>query len=107
MTNTYKPVSERAKALYGDDAVELDLSAGDEGDHLHGGHLELVPRKYKALVNNFNYDGKALEQGEEFDGALLVDVENALVSGGVIERVEPKKKATAKKAADKPKSDDG
>lgn len=103
MSNTYKPVSAWAKARYEDDVVELDLSASEELDHLRGGHFEMVPRKYRALVNNFSKDGKPLEQGEEFEGSLLVDAEAALIQGGVIERVEakPAKKAAAKKTTDK------
>lgn len=106
MTNTYKPVSEWAKAKYGEDKLELDLSASDELDHLRGGHVQMVPRKYRCLVNNFSQDGKPLEQGEEFEGSLLVDAEAALIQGGVIERVEAKPaKKTAAKKAEKPKND--
>lgn len=95
MSNTYRPVSDRAKALHGSDDLELDLSAADEADALSAGHLELVPRPYKVLVNNFS-EG---EQGETVDLSLLVENEAALVSGGILERVEAKK--PAKKSARK------
>jgi len=95
--NTYRPVSDRAKALYGTDDLERELSASDESDMLTAGHLEIVPRPYRVLVNNFT-DG---EQGETVDLALRVDQEAALISGGIVERVEAPPKAAAKKSAKK------
>jgi hypothetical protein len=94
MPNTYRPTSDRAKALYGSDDVDLDLSATDEADALQGGHLALVPRPFKVLVNNY----EAGEQGDVVDLALHVDQESALVSGGILERAEPKKPAAKKSA---------
>jgi len=93
--NTYRPTSDRAKALYGPDDLELDLSASDERDALQGGHLALVPRPYRVLVNNY----EAGEQGETVDLALPVDQEAALVSGGVLERHDPPAKKAAKKSS--------
>src|SRR5689334_13852157 len=95
MPNTYRPVSDRAKALYGSVDLELDLSATDERDALEGGHLEIVPRPYKVLVNNY----EAGEQGETVDLALPVDQEAALLSGGILERHDPPAKKTAKKSS--------
>ena len=88
MSNTYRPVSDRAKALHGDDPVELDLDAVAERDELDAGHLEIVPRPYRVLVNNF----ESGEQGSTVDLALPVDREAALVQGGIVERTAPKKK---------------
>jgi hypothetical protein len=85
MANIYRPVSERAKALYGTDVVELDLSASEESDQLSGGHFEIVPRQYKVLSNNF----AAGKQGSRVTLALLVDQEAALI-GVHLERVESK-----------------
>ena len=84
MSNTYRPVSDRAKALHGDDVLELDLDAVAERDELDAGHLEIVPRPYKVLVNNFE-SGK---QGSTVDLALPVDNEAALLAGGVLERAK-------------------
>jgi hypothetical protein len=95
MPNTYRPTSDRAKALYGDDDLDLDLSASDEADAFQGGHLALVPRPFKVLVNNY----EAGEQGDVVDLALHVDQEAALVSAGILERVEPAKKSTKKSTA--------
>ena len=85
---TYKPVSARAVALYGDAPFEADLSAVEEADAVSAGHLEIVARPYKVLSNNFA-DGK---QGSTVDLALNVDNEAALLAGGHIERAKPAKK---------------
>lgn len=86
MGNLYAPVSERAKALHGEKPVELDLSATEEADQIDGGHLEVVPRTYRVLSNNF----AAGEQGSDVDLALRVEQEAALIEGGHIERVGTK-----------------
>ena len=94
MTNTYRPVSDRAKAIHGEDPFEADFTPADERDQLEGGHLEIVPRPYEVLVNNFA-DG---EQGATVDLALKVEQEAALLSGGILKRSDPPpKKKTAKK----------
>ena len=96
MPNTYRATSDRGEVIYGSDDVELDLSAADEADLVSAGHLELVPRPYKVLVNNYA-EG---EQGDVVDLALPVENEAALVGGGILERVDPaKKKTPAKKSA--------
>lgn len=100
MPNTYRPVSDRAKALHGDKPFEADLTPADERDQLDGGHLEIVPRPYRVLVNNFTDKGAAVEQGSTVDLAFPVEVEGALLAGGILERSDPPKK-TAKKAAEK------
>lgn len=103
MTNTYRAVSVAAKSEYGVDAVDLDLSVMDEKDAIDGGHLELVPRRYKVLSDNFSGG----PQNGEYTGALRKETEQALIAGGHIERVtEPSKEApteekSAPKAADK------
>lgn len=100
MSKSYKPVSEWAKATFGDDEFEHDFSAVDEGDMLSAGHLQPVPQRYRVLSDN--YYGH--EQGDEFDGFFRREVEEALVSGGQLKRVDkpkPAKKPAAKKAAEK------
>lgn len=91
MTNLYKPVSARAKALHGEDDFEAEFTASEEADHLTGGHLAIVPRSYEVLSDNY----EAGKQGEVIDLALLVDIENALIEGGHIQRAD--KKPTTKK----------
>lgn len=80
MSNTYRAVGERAKALYGEGEFTLDLSAVDERDALDGKQLEIVPRRYRALSDNF----ATAPQGETFDAAYPVEIESALIAGGHI-----------------------
>jgi hypothetical protein len=94
MANTYRAVSDRAKALHDPAEFEADLTPADERDQIEAGHLEIVPRPYKVLSNNFS----AGKQGDAVDLALLVEQEAALIQGGHIERVEkPGTKPTTRK----------
>jgi hypothetical protein len=101
MSNTYRALTDAAKAAYEDGVFERDFTATEEKDTLDSGLLELVPRRYKVLSNN--YTGG--EQGELIEAALLVEIEAALISGGHLERArkapaekEPDPKPAAKKA---------
>lgn len=85
MANTYRAVSARGIALHGEDVVDLDLSVIEEADMIAAGHLEIVPRSYRVLSNNY----AAGEQGETVDLALPIEVEAALISGGHLVRVDP------------------
>lgn len=91
---TYRAVSARAKLLHGKDDFEAEFSAAEEADHIGAGHLEIVPRTYEVLSNNF----AAGEQGEVVELALPKENEAALIEGGHLKRVnKPAKKASAKK----------
>lgn len=87
MANTYRPVSARAKALYGEKVFEAELSASEEQDQLSAGHLVIEPREYRVLSNNFD----AAKQGRTVALALPVENEAALISGGHIQRTTEKK----------------
>jgi hypothetical protein len=93
--NKYRPVSARAKAINGEDDFEAEYTADEERDLLDGGHIEIVPRAYRILSDNYS----AGAQDEVVELALSIDHEQMLTSGGHIERVEkaPAKKAAAKK----------
>lgn len=82
--NRYRALTPAAVAAYGDGVLELDLSPTAEADALGSGLLELVPRTYRALSNNYR-----VPQDETFDATYLVEVEAALIQGGHIERVDP------------------
>lgn len=84
MTNRYQPVSILAKSEHGEGPVELDLSVMDERDALDGGHLELVPRTYRVLSNNFSGG----PQGSEYQATFRKENEAALAQGSHIERVD-------------------
>lgn len=88
--NTYRPVSARAKALHPEGDFEAEFTPTEERDELEGGHLEIAPRKYEVLSNNF----AAGKQGDTVDLALVVEQEAALIAGGHIKRAD---KATPKK----------
>jgi hypothetical protein len=53
MTNTYKATSPAAVAAFEDGVFERDFTPTEEQDVLNSGLLELVPRKYRVLSNNF------------------------------------------------------
>ena len=98
--NTYQAKSAYALAVYGDDVFERQFTVEDERDLVAAGHIVIVPRMYRCLVDNFDAAG----QDEVFTGAYPIENEAALVSGGVIERVDapapaPKKRAAAKRTA--------
>jgi hypothetical protein len=91
MANTYKPTSAVGEHHFGAEQFEADFTPAEERDWLDGKHIELVPRRYKVLSDN--YTGG--EQGELIEAALPVEIEAALISGGHLERARkaPKKEA--------------
>lgn len=84
MTNTYKATSPAAVAAYADGVFEHEFTPTEEQDVLNSGLLELVPRKYRVLSNNY----AAGKQGDVIELALLKEIEAAHVSGGHLERVD-------------------
>jgi hypothetical protein len=92
MTNTYKAISTVGEHYFGAGVTDHDLTAVEEKDALQGGHLELVPRTYRVLSDNYT----AAAQGETFEGSFLVENEAALIQGGHIERVDPAPKPAPK-----------
>jgi hypothetical protein len=94
MANTYRALSPAAEAAFAKGVFEATYTASQEQDHLGSGLIELVPRTYRALSNNY----AAAEQGQTFEAALLVEHEAALIQGGHIERVD--KPATKQKKED-------
>jgi hypothetical protein len=84
MTNTYKAISVVGEHHYGEGVVELDLSPDEERDALNSKHLEIVPRKYRILSDNY----EAGEQGAVTELVLLKENEAALISGGHIQRLD-------------------
>jgi hypothetical protein len=94
MTNTYRALTKPAEAAYGTGVLELDLSVADEQDALGSGLLELVPRTYRVVSDNYVHP-----QGETFEEAFLIENEAALIAGGHIERVETPTKRASKPVA--------
>lgn len=96
MNNTYRATSAVGEHFYGAGVSEQDLSPSEERDALSSGHLEIVPRKYRVLTDNYT----AGKQGAVVELALEKENEAALVQGGHLERVDdkPLDEADAKKA---------
>jgi hypothetical protein len=96
MANTYKPTSVVGEHHFGADPFEATFTPAEERDWVDGGHVEQVPRTYRVLSDN--YTGG--EQGSEVEAALPVEIEAALITGGHLQRVDPKppaKKPAARK----------
>lgn len=92
--NTYRATSPAAVAAFAEDVFEREFTVSEEKDWLSSGLLELVPRTYRVLSNNYSAAG----QGETFEGSFLIEPEQALISGRHIERVDkPAAKAVEKK----------
>ena len=86
MTNQYRATSPAAIAAYGDGVIELDLSPSDEADRVGAGVLELAPRPYRVMVDNYSVDGVPVPMDSVVELALPVEHEQALVDGGVLSR---------------------
>jgi hypothetical protein len=93
MTNTYRALSAAAEAAFDVGVFEAEFAPAKEADWLDSGLLELVPRTYRALSDNYE-----VAQGETFERAFLIENEAALIQGGHIERVV--KPTTKKKASE-------
>lgn len=77
MTNQYKATSAYGKAIFGEDVFDGDFTAGEEKDHLDGGHLELVPRDYEVTSDDFSGGPK----GSMYTAALVKEIEESLIAG--------------------------
>jgi hypothetical protein len=95
MTNTYRALTPAAVAVYAEGVFERDFTPSEEQDALNSGLIELVPRKYRVLSNNF----EAGAQDSEIEAAYPVEIEQALLTGGHIERVPAVKGGSTKKTA--------
>lgn len=85
MTNTYKATSVVGEHYFGEGVSDLDLSVTEEQDAISGGHLVIVPRKYRVLSDNY----MAGKQGAVVELALPKENEAGLIQGGHLERVGP------------------
>jgi hypothetical protein len=86
VTNQYRVLVPAVVALYEDGVFERDLSPVEEQDLLDRGWLEIVPRPYRVLSDNYTVDGSPVPQGAVVELALPVEVEAALIAGGHLER---------------------
>jgi hypothetical protein len=93
MSNIYKAKTKAAEAAFFVGEGELDLTPTEEADAIAAGLLEIVPREYRVLSNNYE-----VAEGETFKAAMLIENEAALIAGGHIERVKAAPKQKAKEA---------
>lgn len=100
MSNQYRATSGAAIAAYGADVLELDLSPTEEADLLGSGVLALVPRPYRVMVDNYSVNGEPVPEGAVIDAVFLVEIEAALLSGGVLERTRRDAHPTVEGVAD-------
>jgi F0F1-type ATP synthase epsilon subunit len=105
MENQYKATSEYGKAIFGEDTFDADFTAAEEKDHVDGGHLEIVPRDYEVLSDNFSEGSK----GDVYTAALPKEREEWLLGGYHLKRLDPlpEKKPAAKKATSKKAEPEG
>jgi len=83
MTNLYRALTPAAEAAFSDGVFEADFTSSQERDWLDSGLLELVPRRYRVLSDNYE-----LPKDNTFVATMLVEIEQALVGAGHIERVD-------------------
>jgi hypothetical protein len=86
------PDSVTVSVLQGDE-FDAELAPADELANVNSGLLEILPQRYRVVGGSQVYE---TAPGEEFEAALLLENEAALIQGGHIERVE-KKPAPKKK----------
>ena len=84
MANTYRALSPAAVAAFDEGVFEREFTATEEHDWLASGLVEIVPRTYQQLSNNYS----ATTQGGTFEAAFPVGQEAALITSGHIERVD-------------------
>jgi hypothetical protein len=82
--NTYRATSPAGVAAFAEGVFEREFTVAEEKDWLGSGLLQLVPRTYRVLSNNYSAGG----QGETFEGSFLIEPEQALIQGGHIERLD-------------------
>lgn len=99
--NTYRALSPAAEGMFAAGVFEHEFTVLEERDALDAGLVEIVPRPYRVLTDNF----AAAPQGETFEAAFPVETETALIAAGHIERVKPTavKPSTTKSTAKKTK----
>lgn len=83
MSNTYRALSTAAEAAFSVGVFEADFTPTEEKDWLDSGLLELVPRTYRVLSDNFE-----LPKDNTFVATMLVEPEAMLIAAGHIERVD-------------------
>lgn len=82
------------------ETFQKELTADEELENVNSGLLGIVPQTYRVVGVSRVHD---TEPGEEFEAALLLGNEEALIEGGNIQRVEAEEKPPKKPAPGKKK----
>lgn len=98
--NQYRAIHPSFVALHGEDVFDADLSVVEERDALRRGFLEIVPRPYRVMHDNYTVDGKPVPREAVIELALPVEHEAAMLDGGHLERVRRDAHPTVEVAAD-------
>jgi hypothetical protein len=101
--NTYRvllPVLVNGEFGQGDE-FDYEFTVDEEKTNVESGLLEVVPRKYRVLVDTEVYGVRGSDLDPTFEAAMLIEQESMLTVGGHIQRVEdPPAKRTTKKKED-------
>ncbi|HEU4543465.1 MAG TPA: hypothetical protein VFR23_20200 [Jiangellaceae bacterium] len=81
--NTYRALTPQAVAMFEEGVFEAEFTPAQERDWLDSGLLELVPRRYRVLSDNYE-----LPKDNTFVATMLVEIEAMLTDAGHIERVD-------------------
>lgn len=100
MSNQYRATTKAAAGMFGDEVFDADYTPTEEADWLARGLLELVPRPYRVLSNNYTVGGQPVDQESVVELALPVEQEAALIAGGHLERVRRDAHPTVEVAAE-------
>lgn len=73
--------------MFEEGVFEREFSVSEEQDWLNRGFLELVPRPYRVLTDNYTILGWPVPQNAVVEATFPIEVEAALIAGGHLERV--------------------
>jgi hypothetical protein len=87
MSNQYRARTPAAVAMFEEGVFEREFTVTEEQDWLDRGLLELVPRPYRVLTDNYTILGWPVPQDAVVEATFPIEVEAALIDGGHLARV--------------------
>lgn len=76
--------------MFAEGVFEAEFTPSEERDWLDSGHVELEPRRYRVLSENYE-----LPKDNTFVATILVEPEAALIAAGHIERIDEEENESA------------
>ena len=92
--NQYRALTPQAVGMFEDGVFEREFTPTEERDWIDRGFLELVPRPYRVLSDNYTIEGWAVPRDAVVEASFPVEIEAALIAGGHLERVRRDAKPT-------------